>query len=58
MKNYIQVLAQNPLLQIMMIGAFSYTAFTAVVIAVMQTPPEALLNSGLREILMIFEGEA
>ena len=56
MKNYIQVLAQNPLLQMLMIGVFSYTAFTAVIIAVMQTPPEAILNSGLQEILLVFEG--
>lgn len=56
MKNYIQTLAQNSLLQMMMMSVFSYTAFTAVIMAVMQTPPEAILNSGLQEILMVFEG--
>ena len=56
MKNRIQILAQNPLLQMLMIGVFSYTAFTAVIMAVMQTPPEAILNSGLQEILLVFEG--
>lgn len=40
----------------LMIGVFSYTAFTAVIISVMQTPPEAILNSGLQEILLVFEG--
>lgn len=58
MKNHILKLAQNPLLQILMVGIFSETAFTAVVMAIMQTPPEAVLNIGLQEILTIFEGEA
>ncbi|WP_455217997.1 hypothetical protein [Kaarinaea lacus] len=56
MKDYILTLAQNPLLQMLMMSVFSYTAFTAVIIAVMQTPPEAILNSGLQEILLVFEG--
>lgn len=55
MKDRILTLAQNPLLQMLMISVFSYTAFTAVVIEVMQTPPEAILNSGLQEILFVFE---
>ena len=58
MKNRILALAENPLLQMLMISVFSYTAFTAVIIAVMQTPPEAILNSGLQEILLVFEGYA
>ena len=56
MKDYVLTLAQNPLLQMLMMSVFSYTAFTAVIIAVMQTPPEAILNSGLQEILLVFEG--
>ena len=58
MKKSILKLARNPILQIFMVGIFSETAFTAVVMAVMQTPPEAVLNIGLQEILTIFEGEA
>ena len=56
MKDHILALAQNPLFQMMMISVFSYTAFTAVIIAVMQTPPEAILNCGLQEVLLVFEG--
>ena len=58
MKDRILKLARNPLLQILMVGIFSETAFTAVVMAAMQTPPEAVLTIGLQEILTIFEGEA
>ena len=58
MKHHILKLAQNPILQILMVGIFSETAFSAVVMAVMQTPPEAVLDIGLQEILSIFEGEA
>jgi len=39
-----------------MFSVFAYIAFTAVVIAVLQVPPEAILNSGLKEILLVFEG--
>jgi len=56
MKDRILTLAQNPLLQMLMISVFSYTAFTAVIIEVMQTPPEIILNSGLTEVLFVFEG--
>ena len=58
MKDHIKTLAQNPILQILMVGIFSETAFSAVIIAVMQTPPEAVLEIGLQEILSVFEGEA
>lgn len=58
MKDHIKTLAQNPILQILMVGIFSETAFSAVIMAVMQTPPEAVLEIGLQEILSVFEGEA
>lgn len=56
MKQYALNLANNPLLQMLLSGVFAYTAFTAMIIATLQTPPEIILDSGLREILMIFEG--
>lgn len=58
MKQHILTLANNPLLQMMMGGVFAYLAFVAIMIAVLQTPPEVILDSGLKDILMIFEGEA
>lgn len=47
-------LASNPLLQMLMGGVFAYTAFTAIILATLQTPPEAILDSGLQEVLMVF----
>ena len=56
MKKKINELLNNELFLMLMIGVFAYTAFTAVVLAVLQVPPEAILDSGLDEILMVFEG--
>ena len=58
MKHRIVSLANNPLLQMLMLGVFAYTAFAAVILATLQTPPELLLDSGQRDILMVFEGPA
>ena len=58
MKYYLLALANNPLLQMLLGGVFIYTAFVAIILATLQTPPEAILNSGLKDILMIFEGPA
>jgi hypothetical protein len=55
MKERILTLANNPLLQMMMAGVFAYTAFVAVILATLQMPPEALLDSGLQEVLLVFE---
>lgn len=56
MKKRILTLANNELFQILMYGVFAYIGFTATIIATLQVPPEAILDSGLKEILMIFEG--
>ena len=56
MEQKIHNLFSNRLFQLLMNGVFAYTAFTAVIIAVLQVPPEVILDSGLREILMVFEG--
>ena len=56
MKNQIALALKNPLLHILLSGVFAYTAFTAIILATLQVPPEAILDSGLVEILMIFEG--
>ena len=58
MKQHILHLTNNPLLQMMMGGVFAYTAFVAMMLVTLHTPPEVLLDSGLKEILMVFEGEA
>lgn len=56
MKQRILTLANNPLLQMMMAGVFAYTAFAAVILATLQTPPEVLLDTSLVEVLQVFEG--
>jgi hypothetical protein len=56
MKEVILTLANNPLLQMMMAGVFAYTAFVAIILATLQMPPEALLDSGLQEVILVFEG--
>ena len=55
-KKLFENLMQNDLFVLLMFGVFAYIAFSAVVIAVLQVPSEALLNSGLKEILLVFEG--
>jgi len=55
-KKLLDSLSRNDLFQLLMFGVFGYIAFTAVVIAVLQVPPESILNSGLKEILLVFEG--
>jgi hypothetical protein len=47
---------RNELFLLLMYGVFAYTAFSAVVIAVLEVPSEVILNSGLKEILLVFEG--
>lgn len=39
----------------LMSGVVAYTAMTAVIIAVLQVPSEAILESGLDQIVLVFE---
>ena len=57
MKQQVERILKNDLFLLLLNGVIAYTAFTAVVIATLQVPPEVILDSGLREILMIFEGD-
>lgn len=57
MKQKVESIVKNDLFLLLLNGVICYTAFTAVVIATLQVPPEVILESGLREILMIFEGD-
>ncbi len=56
MKKLIDSLLRNDLFLILIYGVFAYITFTAVIIAVLQVPSEAILDSGLKEILLVFEG--
>ncbi|MDH5327498.1 MAG: hypothetical protein OEZ68_05855 [Gammaproteobacteria bacterium] len=57
MKQTVETLLKNDLFILLLNGVIVYTAFTAVILATLQVPPEAILDSGLKEILMIFEGD-
>lgn len=56
MKEKIRALLQNEIFQLLMAGVFAYTCFIAVILATIQIPPDALLDSGLKEVLRVFEG--
>ena len=56
MKKRIANLLKNELFLILMNGVIGYTAMTAVIIATLNVPPEAILDTNLKEILYIFEG--
>jgi len=47
---------RNELFLLLIYSVFGYIAFSAIVIAVLQVPSDAILNSGLKEILLVFEG--
>ena len=56
MKKRMIRLLENEWFMLLMSGVFGYTAFTAVILATIGIPPDAILDSGLQDILMVFEG--
>ncbi len=56
MKNYLNSLLQNDLFLLLMNWVIIDVALYATLISILQVPPDAILDSGLKEILMIFEG--
>ena len=57
MKAYVKQLLKNPVFVLFMQGTLAYTALTAVILLTVQIPPEAILDTNLREVVMVFEGE-
>lgn len=55
MKDFLISLSQSELFQLFFNGVIIETIFLATLISIFQSPPEIILDSGLREILMIFE---
>ena len=55
MKAALASLVKNELFLILFNGMLAYIAFIAVILATLQVPPEAILDSGLKEIILIFE---
>lgn len=55
MRTYFNKLLKNRLFLILLNGVFSYIAFSAVVMATLNVPPEAILDSNLRQVVLVFE---
>ena len=55
MKKLMHDLLQNDLFTMLISGVFAYMAMMAVIISVLQVPPEAILDSGLDQVLLVFE---
>lgn len=56
MKSRIAKLFQDELFVMAMNATLGYIAMTAVILYTLQVPPEDILDSGLEEILLVFEG--
>lgn len=56
MKSTIKQLFRNELFLLALNGTIAYIALIAVILATLQVPPEDILDSGLEEILLVFEG--
>lgn len=56
MKATIKKLFQDELFLMALNGTIGYIAMMATILATLQVPPEAILDSGLKEILLVFEG--
>lgn len=55
MKKSIARLVENELFLILMNGVMAYTAFSAIIIMTLGIPPEAILDTNLQQVIMIFE---
>jgi len=55
MKERINTLFKNELLRVLMQGVFAYIAMMAVIIVTLQTPPEAILDTNMAQVVMIFD---
>lgn len=55
MKQKVKAILNNDVFVLLLSAVIIHTAFVAVVMSVMQVPPESLLDSNLQEVLFIFE---
>jgi hypothetical protein len=56
MKKRIINVLKNDLFLLLINGVIAYTAMTAVIIATLNIPPEAIMETNLPEIIKVFEG--
>ena len=52
----LEKLLKNNLFLVLMTVVFLDTVFFAVVVTTIQVPPDAILDSGLHEVISVFEG--
>lgn len=55
MKKLMHDLLQNDLFTMLISAVIAHTAMMAVIISVLQVPPDAILDSGLDQVLLVFE---
>ena len=55
MKRKIHNLFRNELLRVLMQGVFAYIALMAVIIATVQMPPEAIYDTNMVQVALIFD---
>ena len=55
MKTLFDGLLKNEFFVMLVSGVIANTAMMAVIITVLQVPPDAILDSGLDQVLMVFE---
>lgn len=55
MKRKLELAFRNPVFQLVMQLMFAYLTFMAVIIATLQTPPEAILDGNLKQVMLVFE---
>jgi hypothetical protein len=53
----LEKLFKNNLFLVLMTVVFLDTIFFAVVVSTIQVPPDAILDSGLHEVISVFEGQ-
>ena len=55
MRQKLHKLFKNELFLLLLNGVFAYVAMNAVILATLQVPPDAILDSGLDQIILVFE---
>lgn len=55
MKTAIDNLMKNDVFNVLVSAVLAYTVMTAVIIAILQVPSDVILDSGLTEIILVFE---
>ncbi|MDH5394187.1 MAG: hypothetical protein OEY11_13455 [Gammaproteobacteria bacterium] len=55
MQKIINNLFSNELFNMLINAVIAYTILTATIIVILQVPPDAILDSGLTEVVLVFE---